>query len=80
MEIDSHADNVVLGKECEEIYNWNHPVELSVWNPKDGERLCQTISGVVAYVHPQSRQFYLLIFHQCIHADHIYHHLLCPMQ
>ena len=34
----------------------------------------------IAYDHPQTRQIYLLIFHQCINADHRDHHLLCHMK
>ena len=80
MELDSHADTCVLGKGCLKVFDWNRPVNVSGWNPKDGERLCQTISGAVAYDHPQTGQLYLFIFHQCIHVDHLDHHLMCPMQ
>ena len=37
------------------------------------------ISGSVAFDHPQTEQVYLLIFHQCIHSDHLDHNLLCQM-
>ena len=63
-----------------EIHHWNCPVKVSGWNKKDGERIYQKISGEVVYDHPQTVQVYLLIFHNCIHADHFDHHLLCPMQ
>ena len=53
---------------------------MSGWNPKDKGRLCETISGAVAYDQPQTGQVYLLIFHQCIYVEHLDHHLLCPMQ
>ena len=80
MNLDSHADTCVLGKDYLKLYNCNRPVTVSVWNPKDGERLCQKISGAVDYNHPQSGQVYIFMFHQCIHVEHLYHHLLCPMQ
>ena len=80
MELDSHADICVLEKECLRVYDWNCPVNLSSWNPKYGERLCQTISGSVAYNQPQSGKVHIFIFHRCIHFDHLDHHLLCPMQ
>ena len=48
MELDIHADTFVLGKKCLKVFDWNRPVNLSGWNPKDGERLCHKISGAVA--------------------------------
>ena len=80
MELDSHADTIILGKECVEIYNWNHLVKVSGYNPKDRERLCKTISGEVVHDHPHTGKVCLLIFHQCIHANHPDHHLLCSIQ
>ena len=54
MELESHADTCVMGKECLKVYNWNHPVNVSRWNPKYREQICQTIPGVVAYENPQT--------------------------
>ena len=47
MDLDSHANTYVMGKECLKVYDWNRPVNVSDWNTKDGERLCQKISGAV---------------------------------
>ena len=79
MELDSQANTRVLGNDYLKVYNWNSPVNVSGWNTKDGDRLCQKILGTVAYDHPQSGQVYIFIFHQCIHVYHLDHHLLCPM-
>ena len=49
MDLDSHTNTCVLGNECLKVYDWNRPVNVSSWNPKGGERLCQTISVTVAY-------------------------------
>ena len=51
MELDSHADTCLLGKECLKVYNCNCTVNVSGWKPKDRDWLCQTISGEVAYDH-----------------------------
>ena len=80
MDLYSHANTYVQGNECLKIYYCKHPDNVSVWNPKDGKQICQTISETVAYNHPQSRQLYILIFHQCIHVENLDHHLLCSMQ
>ena len=80
VELGSYADTIVLGKEYMEIYNYNRPVKVPVWNPKDREMLCHRISGLVAYDHPQTWQVYLLILNQCIYADHLDHHIFYPMQ
>ena len=79
VDLDIHDDTIVLGKKCMEIYNWNFPVKLSGWYPKDREKLCQTIPGAVAYDYPQNGQVGLLIFHKCIYVEHLDHHILCTM-
>ena len=35
VELYSHTDTIVLGKECKYIYNWNCPVKVSGWNTKE---------------------------------------------
>ena len=54
MYLSSHVNTCVLGKECLKVYDCNRPVNLYGCNPKYRERLCQTISGLVDYYHPQS--------------------------
>ena len=80
MELDSHADTCILVKECLKVYYWNFPVNVSAWNPKDRERLCQTILGAVSYDHHHSGRAHIFIFHPCTHVNHLEHHMLCPMQ
>ena len=48
MQIYSHADTFLLGKEFPKVYDWNFPVNVSGLNPNDRERLCQMISRAVA--------------------------------
>ena len=79
MDLDIHAGTILLGGECMKIYNWNRPVKLSGYNPKDRESIFQAISGEFPYDHPHTGQVYLLIFHQFINANNIDHHLMCTM-
>ena len=75
-EADSHADTCVLGKHCLVIYDWDRPVDVYGWNPKDGSRKCRTVLAVVAYVRPNNGQLVMVIVHQGIHCPYLDHHLL----
>ena len=80
VEIDNHADTTVLGKRCLKVHDYRRPVKVTGYDPSVGTKTCSTITGVVAYDHPQTGQVYLLVFNQAIYAPHLDHHLLCPMQ
>lgn len=80
VEIDNHADTTVLGRNCLKIHDYGRSVKVTGYNPSVGTKTCSTISGAVAYDHPQTGQAYLLVFNQAIYAPHLEHHLLCPMQ
>ena len=79
-ELDSHADTCVVGKHCLVIRDWDRPVDVYGWNPKDGKRVCQTVTAVVSYVRPDNGQLVNLVIHQAIHCPHLDHHLLSPFQ
>ncbi len=40
----------------------------------------ETVSGILAFDHPQDGQVYHFDFHQAIHMPQLDHHLLCPMK
>ena len=80
VELDNHADTTVLGKQCLKVHDFGRPVKVTGYDPSDGTKTCSTIAGVVAYDHPQTGKTYHLVFNQAIHAPHLDHHLLCPMQ
>jgi hypothetical protein len=80
MELDTHADTTVLGKNCLLIQGFGKAVSVSGWNASAGSTECPTVSGVVAYNHPHTGVTYMLIWHQAIYLDMMDNHLICPMQ
>ena len=80
MELDSHADTSVLGKDALIFLDYNRPVIMEVYDPRLGSAEYRTIYGAVAYDDPQTGRTLLLVINQAIHIPHLDHHLLCPMQ
>ena len=80
MECDSHADTSVVGKECLIVHDFERPVKVSGYDPREGTKEYRTVTGVVAYDHPQTGQTYMLVVNQAIEVPHLQNHLLCPMQ
>ncbi len=80
LELDSHADTCVLGKDCLVILDYDRPVQVVGYDPALGAKTYQTISGVIAHDDPVTGEVIHLIIHQAIHIPHLDHHLLCPMQ
>ena len=80
LELDSHADTCVLGRDALIILDYQRPVTVVGYDESLGTKTYATVSGVVAYDDPQSGRTLHLIIHQAIHIPHLDHHLLCPMQ
>jgi hypothetical protein len=80
LELDSHADTCVLGKDCLVILDYDRPVQVVGYDPALGAKTYQTISGVVAHDDPVTGEVIHLVIHQAIHIPHLDHHLLFPMQ
>ena len=80
MELDTHADTTVLGRNCLLIQDFNKTVSVTGWDASAGATECRTVSGVVAYDHPVTGQTYMLVFHQAIYLESMDNHLICPMQ
>jgi hypothetical protein len=80
LELDSHADTCVLGRDALLILDYNRPVSVVGYDESFGSKTYQTMSGVVAYDDPQTRRTLHLIINQAIHIPHLDHHFLCPMQ
>jgi hypothetical protein len=80
LELDSHADTPVLGAGTLIIQTYDELVELVGYDQQQGLQTIETVSGVLAFDHPQDGQAYHLVFHQAIHMPQLDHHLLCPMQ
>ena len=56
VELDSHADTCVVGDNCLVIHDHNRPVNVSSYDPKDGQRNTNTDDATVGYQDPQSGQ------------------------
>jgi hypothetical protein len=80
LELDSHANTCVLGRDAFIILDHNRPVSIVGYDESLGTKTYQTVSGIVAYDDPQTGRTLYLIINQDIHLPHLDHHLLCPMQ
>ena len=80
LELDSHADTCVLGRDALIFQDFDRPVEVFGYDNSKGAETYRTVSGVVAYHHPHTGECFHLVVHQAIHVPHLDHHLLCPMQ
>jgi hypothetical protein len=80
LELDSHADTCVLGRDALIILDYKQPVSVVGYDKSLESKTYQTVIGVVAYDDPQTGRTLHLIINQAIHIPHLDHHLLCPMQ
>ena len=80
LELDSHADTCVLGRDALIVSNYDRPVDVEGYDKTLGTKRYDTVSSVLAYDHPLTGEWYHLVVHQAIHIPHLDHHLLCPMQ
>jgi hypothetical protein len=80
LEVDSHANTCVLGRDALINLDYNQPVSVVGYDESLGSKTYQTVSGVVAYDDPQTGRTLHLIINQAIHIPHLDHHLLCLMQ
>jgi hypothetical protein len=80
LELDSHADTCVLGRDALIFLDYNRPVIIEGYDPSLGTKTYATVSRVLAYDDPVTGKVYHLVINQAIHIPHLDHHLLCPMQ
>jgi hypothetical protein len=80
LELDSHANTCVLGRDALIILDYNRPVSAVGYDESLRSKTYQTVSDVVAYDDPQTGRTLHLIINQAIQIPHLDHHLLCPMQ
>ena len=80
LELDSHADTCVLGRDALILLDYERPVNVQGYDPTLGSTTYATVSGVLAYDDPVTGEVYHLVINQAIHIPHLNHHLLCPMQ
>jgi hypothetical protein len=80
LELDSHTDTCILGCDALILHDYMRPVRVQRYDPSLGTAQYNTVSGVLAYDHPNSGETYHLVVNQAVHIPHLDHHLLCPMQ
>jgi hypothetical protein len=80
MELDTHADNTVLGNCCLLIHDTGLKVDVSGFSTALGSIELPIVSGAVAYDHPITGKVCILVFHQAIYCRQMNNHLICPMQ
>ncbi len=80
LELDSHTDTCVLGRDALILLDYNRPVHVEGYDPSLGTKTYATVSGVLAYDDPVTGKVYHLVINQAINIPHLDHHLLCPMQ
>jgi hypothetical protein len=80
LELDSHADTCVLGRDALILLDYDRPVVVEGYDPSLGTKTSATVSGVLAYDDPVTGEVYYIVLNQAIHIPHLDHHLLCPMQ
>ena len=79
-DLDTHADNTVLGGGCLLIHDTGRRVDVSGFESSLGSLTLPIVTGAVAYDHPVTGKVYILVFHQAIHCRSMANHLICPMQ
>ncbi len=81
LELDSHADACVLGRNALIFLDYERPFVVEGYDPSLGTKTYATVSGGLAYDDPTTNKVYHLVINQAIHIPHLDHHLLlCPMQ
>ena len=79
IELDSHANTCLVGDNCLVIHDYNRPVNVYSYDPKDCHRSAKTVDATVGYQDPQIGQKFILVINQAICIDGLLNHLLCPM-
>jgi len=81
MDLDTQANNTVLGDCCLLIHDTGWKVDVSGFSTALGSIELPIVSGAVAYDHPITGKVYILVFHQAIYCCQMDNHLvICPLQ
>ena len=79
MDLDSHADTCVVGKNALIILDFETPVRVTGYD-KLKVKSYRTVSAALAYDDPKTGEVHILEVHQVIEIPHLHHNLLCSMQ
>ena len=80
LELDSHADTCVLGKDALIFLDHKRPVNIHGYDPALGSKRYQTVLDALAYDNPGIGQVYQLLVNQAIKIPELDRCLLCPFQ
>jgi len=75
IDINTHANNTVLGDSCLLIHDTGQKVDVSGASTALGLIELPIVLGAIAYNHPT-----ILVFHQAIYCRQMDNHMICPMQ
>jgi hypothetical protein len=79
LDLDSHADVCIVGKEALIFQDFDHEVNVSGYD-QEGEKIAlQTMPAVMGYVIPEMGRTVILIVHQSISFPQLEHNLLSIM-
>jgi hypothetical protein len=73
LELDSHADTCVLGRNALILLYYNRPVIVEVYDPSLGTKTYATVSGALAYDDPLTGEVYHIVINQAIYIPHLDH-------
>ena len=79
IELDSHADNCVVGSNVLIIHDHERLVDVYGYNQKVGNKNARTIDAAVAYDDPNSGQTSIILINQVIQIKDLDSILACPM-
>ena len=81
IDLDSHADQSVVGSNSLIVQDYDKPVSVRGFDPNGPtSSSLRTVSVALACDYPSSGQTYILVVHQAIYLPTIQHNLLATMQ
>ena len=80
VELDSHADTCVVGKNALVFHKHDRHVMVSGYDPSLPGRKAEIVDAAVLYVTADTFEPVILLIHQAIYIPELEHCLLCPMQ
>ena len=80
MELDSHADMAVIGKDCHIISHLKKYIEVSGYDPSMPSTERELVSACFAYDDPDNGQVKILVIHQALYVPTMNYSLIPPAQ
>jgi hypothetical protein len=78
-DLDSHADESVVGREALLFNNFERELTVSGYDPAGETKSMGVVSAAMGYVIPQTGKTVILIIRQGIYLPHLEHNLLSTM-